>query len=510
MLALVLALAAAAPNPHVPEAGPVVLDFRPGAVNRVPLLPPPATGVRFDELDAFRGAPVVVHEQGTLPDGWVQLGGLVIPAAGRDLAAPAEVSRDMVPGPGAMELCEFPDAVPAGVYPGEFRRGAEYPRRGTIYMNYVGATLQNGMGDNSAEDWSALAKSGHPYPQYSGGEDRAIAVAQAVQADFADWAVRVVYLERPPKLLPYMMIMMGGHYTDTTSGPAGGVAPGADCEDLGMRNVCFAFVGGESTNVQANIASQELGHTMGLGHTQGNDRVMAFGYDVYANTDMGFGDVCTPIITVQGQSGACTGVNKCHCGDGEMQHDKATISAVYTAAGPDVVPPEITITTPADGAVFAEGDVVTVGFDPWDDFGGYGWKLVVERDGKVLADVVDYAAELEFALQGLPAGTYTLTAVVQDHADQVAKDSVTITVEGPEPVTTGDPETGSDTGSDTGADTGSETGSDTGAETGDPGQTEGEGCACRTPAGAPAWLLVALLGLGRRRRVAAGARAGVR
>ena len=54
----------------------------------------------------------------------------------------------------------------------------------------------------------------------SGGEERAIAVAQAVQADFAEMAVRVVYLERPPKRLPYVMIMMGGSYKDTSSGPA--------------------------------------------------------------------------------------------------------------------------------------------------------------------------------------------------------------------------------------------------------------------------------------------------
>lgn len=501
MLALVLALAAAVPNPHAPDAAPVVLDFGPGAVNRVPLLPPADDGVRFHQLDDYRGRAIAVHPQGTLPDGWVQLGGVVVPGPGRELSAPPQVSKDMVPGPDATELCAFPDAVPAGVYPGEFRRGAEYPRHGTIYMNYVGAKLQNGNGDNSAEDWSALARSGHDYPVYTGGEDRAIAVAQAVQADFADWAVRIVYLKRPPKLLPYMMIMMGGHYTDTTAGPSGGVAPGADCEDYGLRNVCFAFVNNESVNVQANIASQELGHTMGLGHTQGSDRVMAFGYDTGANVDMGFGGECTPIITVQGQSGACSGVNKCHCGDGELQHDKATIAAVYAPVGPDVVPPEIKITAPADGAVFAEGDLVTVGFEPWDDVGGYGWKLVVEQDGKVLADVVDYNALLEFELKGLPAGKYTLRAVIQDHADHVGEHAITITVEAPAAPTTSDTDGDTDTDSGDTDDTG-DTGDTDDAATG--GAQDGdEGCGCRTPAGGPAWLLLGALALGRRRRLAA-------
>ncbi|HEY8376704.1 MAG TPA: hypothetical protein VIK91_09460, partial [Nannocystis sp.] len=409
---LVLTLAAAVPNPHVPDDAPVVLDFRPGADNPIPLLPTPDTGVSFSELAAYEDLPVIEKEPGTLPEGWIQDGDIVVPAepAGPDWVWPVkarpEITFDQVEGPDAQDLCAYPEAVPPGIYTGVFKRGAEYPRRGTIYMNYNGGVLYNGMGDNSAENWSALAKTGSMYPVYTGGEERAVAVAQAVQADFADWALRVVYLKRPPKLLPYVMIMMGGHWSDTVAGPSGGVAPGSDCEDIGLRNVCFAFVNKESITVQANIASQEIGHTMGLGHTEGNDRVMAFGYDTSLPVDMGFGDECTPIITVQGQGTHCAGVNKCHCGDGNLQHDKATLSAIYAPAGPDIVPPEITITEPADGAVFQPGDNVVVRFMPWDDYGGYGWKLVVKHNGEVVADVVDYKAVLEFTLKNLPEGTY--------------------------------------------------------------------------------------------------------
>lgn len=507
---LVLALAAAAPNPHAPERRPVVLDFRPGADNPVPLLPAPDSGPRFSDLAAYEGLPVIEKEPGVLPEGWVQVGGMVVPAAPAradspwPLAAAPEIAADKVEGPDAQDLCAFPDAVPAGIYPGEFRRGAEYPRRGTIYMNYTGGVLYNGMGDNSAENWSALAKTGSQYPVYTGGEDRAIAVAQAVQADFADWALRVVYLERPPKLLPYVMIMMGGHYSDTVAGPSGGVAPGADCEDIGLRNVCFAFVNNDSVTTQSNIASQEIGHTMGLGHTEGNDRVMAFGYDTYAPVDMGFGAECTPIITVQGQAVHCSGVNKCHCNDGNLQHDKATLAAIYAPAGPDIVPPEITITEPADGAVLAAGQDVVVRFEPWDDYGGYGWKLEVRSEGKLLAEVVDYLAMLEFTLQNLPEGTYELKAVVQDHADQVGTHTITIKVAGESGSTTGEDPTGGPT---TGATTGS-TGADTAdtaqsGETGD-SQTSGmsssdDGCACRGT-GAPGLPMLAALAFRRRRR----------
>lgn len=517
---LVLTLAAAAvPNPYAPDARPVVLDFRPGAHNPVPLLPAPDEGPTFSELAAYEGLPVVEKEPGALPPGWVQLGGMVMPeavAAGAPVISPSDAfAVGSVEGPGAEELCAFPDAVPPGVYSGKFRRGAEYPRRGTIYMNYTGGMLKNGMGDNSAENWSALAKSGSQYPVYTGGEERAIAVAQAVQNDFADWALRVVYLKRPPKVQPYVMIMMGGHYSDTLAGPSGGVAPSADCEDIGLRNVCYAFVNNESTSRQANIASQEIGHTMGLGHTEGNDRVMAFGYDTNAPIDMGFGDECTPVITVADQSGACTGVNKCHCNDGQQQHDKLTLSAIYAPPGPDLVPPEITITQPEDGAAFEEGESVTVTFDPWDDFGGYGWKLLVEHDGQLVADVVDYSATLEFTLNNLPPGTYKLTALVMDQADQTGEHTITITVGSALSPTTSDSD--SDSGSDTDSDsdsgtTGTTSGDEpTGGVDSDSGSGSGsdsEGadadgsCACRGAGspGAAAWAWLALLGLRRRGR----------
>jgi len=512
-LVLTLATAAVA-NPYAPDARPVVLDFRPGAPNEVPLLPAQAGGATFSDLTAHEGLPVIEKEPGTLPAGWVQIGGMVVPEAVAQgapvispLAARPEIAADKVDGPGVEELCAYPDAVPGGIYPGTFRRGTEYPRRGTIYMNYTGGVLHNGMGDNSAENWSALAKSGSDYPVYTGGEERAIAVAQAVQADFADWALRVVYLDRPPKVLPYAMIMMGGHYSDTVAGPSGGVAPGADCEDLGLRNVCFAFVNDESTSNQANVASQEIGHTMGLGHTEGNDRVMAFGYDTYAPIDMGFGGECTPIITVQGQSGACVGVNKCHCNDGELQDDKRTLSAVYSAPGPDVVPPEIAITAPADGAVFQEGDDVVVAFEPWDDFGGYGWKLMVKHDGELVADVVDYNATLEFKLTNLPPGSYEFTALVMDQADQTAEHTITVTVEGTAAPTTSAGESDSEGTSDgdgSDGDTDDADPSSSGSSDSDgAGETDAEdACACRSdgaPTGA-AWALVALLGLRRRRR----------
>ncbi len=499
------------PNPYAPTRAPAVLDLS------RPSVPADPRALRFEDLDEhreLRERPETALSPRQLPDGWVQEGSMVVPRVIADggsfapdsLRPGLNPSRDQVEGPDDADLCAFPDDPLAPVYEGLYDRGTEYPRHGTIYMNYTGGMLKGG-GENAAEDQSTLAWTGHPFPAYTGGEERAIAVAQAVQADFAEMAVRVVYLDRPPKRLPYVMVMMGGSYQDTTVGPSGGVAPGADCLDKGLRNVCYAFVNKDSVTTQSNIASQELGHTMGLGHTYGSDRVMAFGYDTNASIDMGFGAECTPVFVASGQGSYCKAVNRCHCGgDGIGQHDLRTLKAIYAPPGPDVVPPTITITSPADGASFPEGAPITVQVEPWDNFGGYGWDLSVAQGDKVLGEVVDYELSQQFVLS-LPPGTYTLTTRVQDHADQIGEDVITITVEGAAADTDTDTDTvDTDTPTSSNSDSSgaASDGSSGAAEAGgqDSDGTAEDGCSCREGERLPPLVLLTpllLLGLRRRR-----------
>src|SRR5690606_10423894 len=218
---------------------------------------------RFDELDAYMGPdptpPEPTRTEPALPPGWAQVGGMVVPEAmlhGADMVPDVELALTGERGPKGADIediCAFPDEVPPGVYDYDHRPGGETPRFHTVFLNYNGGVLMSG-GENSAENMSTIARSGHMYPAFTGGEAKAIAAAQAVQNDFADWAVRVVYEKRPPKVLPYTMTMIGGHYSDTTAGPSGGVSP-LDCEDFGQRNVCYVFQNSASSTAIANIAS---------------------------------------------------------------------------------------------------------------------------------------------------------------------------------------------------------------------------------------------------------------
>jgi len=520
VIALAPVTASAAPgyvqNPYADKPkGPVAIDVRASTVNgRVTSLvetAPPA--VRFGDLDAhYDPTPPgpALDVRADLPDGLAQRGDTIVPAEVLDGALMVG-DLSLVDGPrptGApADSCAFPDEVPPGIYEGDPRRGGEFPRRGTIYLNFVGATLQN-MGENSAENYSTIARSGHPYPAFTGGEAKAVAVAQAVAEDFARWGIRVVFDPRPRKVLPYTMAMVGGNYTDAASGPAGGVAP-IDCEDFGQRNVCYSFTNGEPATSQANIISQEVAHTYGLEHTYGADRIMSY----EGGGDKIFGSNCQQTFALQGQSNGCQGVNKCHCGIGDLQDDSLTIGIIFAPFdAPDVTPPEVTLTAPEDGAVYQVGEEIVVDFEVGDDFGGYGWKLVIENEaGEVLVDQADYQRALTFDIVGLPAGVYTFTGEIEDHADHITTHSITVIIEDAAGTTTGAVDTsgGASAGSSDGGPIDESAGSDAdggsggGGGGGDGGSGGGgEGCACSTSSTTASWSMLALafLGSGVRRR----------
>jgi MYXO-CTERM domain-containing protein len=546
-------------NPYEPRpAGPVVLDLSDG--KRPGLAGTPASPYRFEDLDELQGAVFPPpSEPGELPPGWVQRGSEVVPEAVAqgaqvvsrsqlELSNGTDVATDEVMSEWTREdFCAFPEAAPASTYPNQHRWGAEFPRRGTIYLNFVGGVLQNG-GENSAENQSTLARTGYMYPPWTLGETKAIAVAQSVANDWAQWAMRVVYLDRPSNRVPFVMVMVGGSYQDTVAGPSGGVAPSADCEDYGQRNVCYSFTnGGNPSATGVSItASQEIGHTYGLGHTRARDSVMAASYAPTNPGDLGLSATCTAIVTAADQGNACRGVNLCHCGADDQQNDVTTISAIYALAGPDMAPPEITITAPADGATFPAGSTFDVTVDVWDDYGGYGWSLTVIDDatGEPLGTAYDYDAVREFAVVGLPEGRYRLLTEIEDQADQVTTDEITVTIGPAGGGTGGETSGGSTSGGMTSGDTvgtsgesdgstasgsgGSDAGTSAGATSADTSgsagatsadATEGdsglgatatdEGCGCRSDAGprgrGGALLLLLLVpALARRRRVAHG------
>ena len=469
--------------------GPIVLDM--AKVVASPRLPAPQ---RQPDLSALPMAaePAAKGPRSKLPDGWVQLGEVV--------------QREEV----ALGIAEVsPDPDPAW----EDIEGNQYPRKHTLYMNFNGEKLYNGS-DNSAENISSLAGAG-TYPGFTGSESTALAIIQAVQADMATLGVVVQYEKRPHKTLPYTMAMVSGSWEDTNiEDPAGGVAPGTDCEARGQRHVVYVF------DKAASTVGQEAAHAWGLDHTIGSDRIMSY----QGGTNKHFGDNCQPLCEegCQGPGSiGCRAIHEKYCGVGsETQNDLAELGFIFGTNEPDSEPPEVDIVEPAaDVMVEAGADVAIQGF-VHDNYGGVGWRLVISKDGEVVSDEVDYDKVLGWTFTNLPKGVYEVMLEAEDHFGHIVSDTVTLYVgveapadsesEGTGGTGGGSEEGGSEASGDVPTSDGIQPTTTTmGSET-DPGASGDEGgsaggCRISPHAGGVAGLLAPLLGLGlawraRRRR----------
>ncbi|MEM9462262.1 MAG: MYXO-CTERM sorting domain-containing protein [Myxococcota bacterium] len=491
------------PWAHPPQ-GVRTIDMR----TLTPVEPaPPADTPRFDELDDFvppDATPLdaaATREPSRMPEGWVQRGEVVMPRAVADgVLVDPDVTR------------AFED-IP----------GNRYPRKHTLYMNFVGGLL-NGTGggrDNSAESISVLAID-QDYPMYAGGNQKAIAIAEATQADLANYGVRVVYLERPPQILPYTMAMIGGTWQDTNiDGPAGGVAPSADCGALNQRHVVYVFAsGGQPATLAANTASQEAGHAWGLDHTLNCDSVMSYCGGI---GDQSFSTTCDLLCEEQCQGPNTIGCRLAHeaiCGEGsDRQNEGAELTYLFGGNEPDVQPPIVEIQEPEDGLEVPAGSDVPVRAFIEDDYGGMGWSTTIDKDGEVLLDEIDYFKDnigedfrVAYNLSKLPAGVYTITVRAMDHAEQETVDTVTLYVgveggldESGSGQGTGNDSTGSPPGGTAGVLTEGSDDDDGPGESGQVGQDdEGseQGCGCASdPRGgsAPWWMALGVAAFVRRR-----------
>lgn len=445
----------------------------------------------FHALDDFAADPQAAAEPAA-PGGWAQHGGVVMP------------------GPVANGEWEVDPDVAYGM---QVIPGNEYPRKHTLFINFNGGMLYSGS-DNSAENRSTLARQG-VYPTYEGGEQKALAIIEAIEQDVAPYGIVVRYLDRPPKVVPYTMEMVGGQWTDTNiDSPAGGVAPGADCGALGQRHVVYTFAsGGQTATLAANTASQEAGHAWGLDHTFNCDSVMSY----CGITNGGFSTTCDTLCETQCQGPNSAGCRLTHeefCGVGsDQQNEDATLVWLFGGNEPDMEAPVVEIVEPPDGLEVEAGADLDVRSIVSDNYGGYSWYYTITANDEVVGDFVDYDRQIDLDyrpalnLAGVTEGVWVITVGTEDHYGNTAEDTVTVYVGVPNDSSAVDDSSGGDdmgTGPlGTGGDDEQTDGDD------DPGIDDGDvgsrGCACGvgpqpTPGPSGAGLLLLGLWAIRRRR----------
>ena len=366
------------------------------------------------------------------------------------------------------------------------------PHRQTVYLNFLGGQLDYGY--VAAEMQAPCAPDGSVLAGFKRSEKEAFALIQAFEQATEPFGVRIVYETPPPKHLPYTMVMVGGA-PDSLGMPSQSISTACiiDCADAWWRDTVFTFTE-NATDIKtlANAGLGALGHAWGLDSLDDQQYIM-FPYSS-SNAPV-WSDTCAPFS--QDWPPNCKPTHAQFCPDGG-QNDVAELMAYFGANSVDDVPPTVTLTSPADGAMLDPGDTLVVEVDVTDNFEGVGWRLMVPELGQELPA---YNKEKSWTLPGVPKGSYTIRVEAIDHDRNMgsAEAKIYVGVE-PEPATTGDASTGEEPTTGASSSGGSSGDASSGANM--DGDDQGCNCSMRpVPQDMPLWLLaLGGLGLARRRR----------
>ncbi len=350
----------------------------------------------------------------------------------------------------------------------------------TLYVNFDGAVLQTGCGNDPVGNCSTLAGTFDGYVgPFDGNEIQKMSILQAVRTRLAPYGVFAT-TERPSADVEYSMVLYG----DLGEQSFAGVAPYIDCEDLHPRDTSFSQ-GFSTSNTGSTVVLQEAAHTWGLEHVDGEGDVMN-PFVVSGNTQV-FEDACHPIVAntdLDPAPGTCNVMHTRFCPAGS-QNSHRELLYLFGPSTPDTTPPRVTVVHPADGAVlpYPAGTfplVVAVDDDRHPQF--YSVSLY-QGDTMLLSQEAGHL-DRAFTVAQLtdpPEGTYELRVEVADEAGNVAAATVSFSVA-------------------SGADTDTEGASDA-ADLPDAAFDEG-GCRTAAPAGGPhrGLALPALLALFPRRK----------
>jgi hypothetical protein len=347
-----------------------------------------------------------------------------------------------------------------------------------LYINFDGAVLRRGCGNDSRHDCSTLADlfDGYVGP-FIGTESRRVGIVQSVRKDLADFGVRAI-TTRPDGDQGYTMVLYG----DLGEQDFAGIAPYIDCGNLWENDTCFAGAF-QGSNTGATVILQEAAHTWGLEHVNAPfDNLHPF----VAQATPYFQDRCNKIVAntdLVETGGACNLVHERFC-DAGFQNSHQELLYLFGPAVPDTVAPTLALTSPEDGSAHVLPTTLSLFGDVVDDLSPQFYTVRVYQGDQQLIETE--AIRVDLLLKNPPAGDYDLRVVVVDGGGNEAEDSVRFTIL---PAGSEDPDT------DTATDTDTDTDTDAGPTTDAP-PADGGGCRL-----APAPLgLPVLLGLRRRRR----------
>lgn len=313
----------------------------------------------------------------------------------------------------------------------------------TLYINFDGAVLRRGCGNDSRYDCSTLADlfDGYIGP-FPGTEARRVAIIESVRKDLKDIGVRTTW-RRPAPEPGYTMVIYGDIGAQTFAG----VAPYIDCGNVWPNDTCFAGAF-QGSNTGATVILQEAAHTWGLEHVNSPfDNLHPF----VERSAPYFQDQCNKIVSntdLVETAGVCNLVHEMFCDTG-WQNSYRELLYLFGPAVPDITAPVLTLTSPEDGSFHVYPADLSLFGEIEDEFVPQYYDIDVAQGGASL--FTTEGTKVDLKLTRPPPGEYDLVVTVRDEAGNAGSDRVRFTIlpEGSEdPDGTGGEESGGETGGD--------------------------------------------------------------
>ncbi|HWB81864.1 MAG TPA: hypothetical protein VG755_43175, partial [Nannocystaceae bacterium] len=325
-----------------------------------------------------------------------------------------------------------------------------------LYVNFDGADMNGNCGNDPHNDCSQIFQ-GVVLP-YSGDEAKRASVIQVIRSRVEDFGITVTNLR--PDNGDYDMEMVG-NWQGESPGFAG-IAPNIDCFDSDGGEVSFTLESAQTADGIAEIVLQEAAHTWGLEHVNVQTDLL---YPTTSGSNKTFNDDCGKIVSdtmLNESNGYCNNVHTNFCDSG-WQNSYQELLLVFGESTPDTVAPSVEILEPADGST-NEGTFQLV-VHIADDQSPVVADTAITLDSPALDMPAEFMgayagpADLEFPIQGLPDGEYTVHVAISDESANPAEDQITFTVMHAAADTSGGPSDGTTDGSATSPSDSSDSGS---------------------------------------------------
>lgn len=303
------------------------------------------------------------------------------------------------------------------------------PRQTTpelLYINFDGAVLQKGCGNDPHYDCSTLAETFDGYVgPYQGTTIQRMSILQATRKTVADFGVRVV-TQRPPDDVDYTMVIYG----DLGDQDFAGVAPYIDCEDLNLGDTSFtqAFT---ASNTGSTVILQEAAHTWGLEHVDSEVDVM--NPFKAAGLTQSFVDDCLPIVantSLERTPGTCNQIHTQFCDPGH-QNSYREMLLLFGEHVPDIEPPKFELVYPPEDSTFVLPTTFVLRGTIEDELHPQFYDIAIFNDGAPVGDErtdVGLEGDLELVITNPEPGDYALRVVLTDEGGNASEDTVHFTI----------------------------------------------------------------------------------